>query len=310
VYIHRTSFCRTALAVLLLSSPLAASLATAQDPNPVRVALMESMYRGLNEKSREGMTRHMGEMVREQSGLAVDFKALNDPVELARQLQNNTIQMGVLHGVEFAWVMKQYPDLKPLVLACNDSIKLKGYLLVRDDSPYKSVADLKGKTLAMSERTLNHCYLFVHKNIVEAGHDPEGFFAATPPAEGIHASLDTLLDGKVDAVLADGFALETYREQKPGRARKLRVLSESSVFPAAVFVHKPGSLKEETIQRFVKSMTTSHEKPKGQVVLTYWRISQFMNVPAEYYPLLNSVLEEYPKPLQPATFVANPGPAK
>ena len=103
---------------------------------------------------------------------------------MAGRIDKDELQLGIMHGLEYAWVKKQYPEVKPLVLAINQTTNLKAYLVVRNDSTAKSVADLKGKTLSFPKRAMNHSYLYLHKSIIDAGHNPTGFFTTAPlPAQ-------------------------------------------------------------------------------------------------------------------------------
>jgi ABC-type phosphate/phosphonate transport system substrate-binding protein len=290
-----------AAVVVAMTTPMEGGAAK---PGGVRIGMIQTLFRGSDSGSMLAQTQPFGQLLHSQTGVHGDFCVIPDPLEMAKKIQEGTIELGILHGIEYAWVKQQYPELRPLVLAYNQTIKLKGYILVRNDSSIQSIADLKGKTLALSKRSLNHCYLFLHKTIEEAGHDPAGFFAQSATPANIDAALDAVVDGEAAATIVDGVALETYRSRKPGRAAKLRVLKESCQFPTATIIYKPAPENAEVAKRFRTGLLSAHERILGRQMLTLWRLSNFGTVPQEYDRLVDDVLKVFPKPVSPADFFA------
>jgi hypothetical protein len=73
-------------------------------------------------------------------------------------------------------------------------------------------------------------------------------------------------------------------------------------------IHKPGTIDDATLHRFVETMTTIHLQARGRVMLTFWRLSNFSRVPDEYFPMLEAILQEYPEPVHPPAFFGKPTP--
>jgi ABC-type phosphate/phosphonate transport system substrate-binding protein len=294
-----------ALSVILGGAALIPARATRPEAT-VQIGMIESLFRGSDTAVMLAQTQPFSELLYSQTGVRGQFTIIPDAHEMAKQLREEKLQLGIMHGIEYAWIKGEYPELQPLLLAYNQTIKLKGYLLVHRDSPLQTVGDLKGKTLAFPKRSLNHCYLFLHKAIGDAGHNPAGFFAPTACPANIDAALDAVVDGTADAVVVDGVSYEVFKSRKPGRAAKLRVLKESGLFPTATIVYKPSAANEEMVRKFRDGLTTAHERVLGRQMLTLWRLSNFGHVPQEYSQLLNDVLKEYPEPMHPAAFFPEP----
>lgn len=275
-------------------------------PAAVQIGMIQTLFRGSDSKMMLVATQPFGELLHAQTGIRGQFSIVPDAAEMAKRVDSGELHLGILHGIEYAWIKEKYPDLQPLILAHNQTVKLKGYLLVRADSKLDAVADLKGKPLALPRRSLNHCHLFLHRTIQEAGHDPAGFFAAAEDAANTEVALDAVVDGTVSATVVDGVALDVYRKRKPARAARLRILKESGIFPTATIVYKPGARDEALINRFRDGLVTAHQQVLGRQILTLWRLSQFSEVPTEYQALLDDILKEYPDPVQPARFSAEP----
>jgi ABC-type phosphate/phosphonate transport system substrate-binding protein len=295
--------CRIAVAAAGIGLCFASFSTRAADPKPMlQIGMIQTLFRGAESGAMMAQSEPFSVMLQAQTGLRGQVRVVPDEAEMARLVGNGQLQLGILHGIEYAWIKKQHPDLHPLVVAFNQSTKLRGYVLVREDSAAQGVADLADKSLAFPARSLNHCYLFLDKSIREAGLSPAGFFAESPTVKNAEAALDAVVDGAAVAAVVDGVALDTYRQRKPGRAKRLRTLKESGYFPTATVIYKPSTCDQTAAKSFRDGMTQAHQKPMGRQFLNLWRLSQFGDVPEEYGQLLADVLKEYPEPLKPAAF--------
>lgn len=277
-------------------------------PATLHVGMIHTLFRGMGDKTAQAQGGLLSDMISIQAGMPCDVSIANDPTKLAEKLQDGQLQLAIMHGIEFAWVKDRYPELQPLVLACNKAIKLRAYVVVRDDSPYKSLADLKGKPLAMPKRNLNHIFLYVNKLLTDAKEDPTTYFQPAPILDSTEAALDAVYDGTNQAVatIIDGVAFDNYKERKPGRAAKLRTILESADFPTAAIVYRPNGTSPDIVKKLQTSLQTAHERPFSRQMLTLWKLSNFAPVPAYYCELCDEARKEYPQPVVPASFIIEP----
>lgn len=297
---------RTMVGAMLLVVGLSQGSLWAETPAPpakVRIGMSQLLFRGTDPNLMLALTQPLSGLFQSQTGVQAEFGIQGDTAELARRINAGEVHFGIMHGIDYAWVQERYPDVKPLVLCQNDTIKLKAYILVRDDSDARTVTDLKGKTLAFPKRSLNHCYLCMHKAIADAGQKPDGFFAPSPLPGNLDVAMDWVFEGKTTAVVVDGLAFETYKARKPGRAKRLKVLCESCEYPTAAILYNPKVADAETIKKVQTGLTTAHERTLGRQLLTLWRLTNFVAVPDEYQLMLAGIRKSFPNPVQPAVFV-------
>src|SRR5262249_22826349 len=153
-------------------------------------------------------------------------------------------------GFEFAWARLHNPELKPLVIAVCKHKQLHAHLVVAKDNPCGGCDDLKGKVLALARLSRGHCHLYLERRCSGPHADPHKVFSKiTSPADAEEA-LDDVVDGRAHATIVDRLALDTYKAHKPARAERLKVLSQSEAFPAAVVAYQPGVLDESALRRF------------------------------------------------------------
>ncbi|MCS7016400.1 MAG: phosphate/phosphite/phosphonate ABC transporter substrate-binding protein [Gemmatales bacterium] len=275
----------------------------------LRVGLSQALFRGSDPRLMLALMQPLGDLFSSQTGIACEFGVFADPADIGRNLAAGDLGLGIMHGIDYAWIREQYADIRPLLLCANETIALKAYILVREDSSYRGISDLKGKSIAFPKRSLNHCYLYTHKVITEAGENPAAFFGCSPEPANIDQALDWVFEGKAACTVVDGISFETYRQRKPGRAKALRVLHESGYYPTAAIIYSPKRLPEDIREKVYLGLSTAHERLGGRQLLTLWRLSAFIPPPPEYETLLVNVLKEHPRPIVPAAFIAEASPA-
>ena len=166
-----------------------------------------------------------------QTGLSGDLIPCGDADHLARQIKDNDMQLGVFHGVEFAWVHQTYPTLKPLVIAVNEHPYVLRPAGGAGRQRLHRSANLQGKVVALPRMSREHCRLFLERRCCGADHAPEKFFSASTHPSNAEDALDDVVDDNVQAAVVDEVSLDAFRKDKPGRGARLKVLQQSESFP-------------------------------------------------------------------------------
>jgi ABC-type phosphate/phosphonate transport system substrate-binding protein len=292
-FILRTAPVLAALAACCLP----AAPADAGGGKDVKIGLVKSLFRDKEESSIKGLTTAFGDLMKEATGLTGSMQVLGDAFDVAKQLQDGKVQLGVFHGYEFAWAKQKYPDLKPLCIAINQDRNLSAHLMVKFDSDIKDFAQLKGKVFALPNHTQAHSQLFVEREVQKAGGDsPDKFFGKVMKHRHVEAALDDVVRGKVQAALADGTALEGYKSLKPGAYSALKSVQKSVTFPASVVAYREGGLDEATRKKLRDGMIGASKKERSRELMTMWKLTDFEDPPADYARTLEGVVKAYPPP--------------
>jgi ABC-type phosphate/phosphonate transport system substrate-binding protein len=290
----------TAGAVLLLSIALAPAVpargGSSASSTTVRIGLVGTLFRDTPEPMVQLMIRPFKSLLESQTGVVGQVVASGDAETLGRQIKDDQVQLGVFHGVEFAWARAKNPDLKPLLIAVNENRFLKAVLVVRKDCPAKCAADLHGKGIALPRLSREHCRLFLERRCVRRGCKIENSPGEITNAGDVEDALDAVVDSQIPAAVVDTVALDGYAKLKPGRGAKLRTLQQSETFPCAVVAYMPGVLPDSLLERFREGMIGAKENPRGKQLLELCRITRFEAVPAEYEHMLTEIAKAYPPP--------------
>jgi phosphonate transport system substrate-binding protein len=131
---------------------------------------------------------------------------------------------------------KERVKLRPLVMAIADgSDTAASYIVVRRDSPYSVVEDLKGATFGFVDRASTTGFLYPRKYLREHGVDPEKDI--TSEVLGNHeAVLSAVLEGKVAAGGTYQGAFAALRLSKGIDPLTFRVIGKTARSPRDLYV--------------------------------------------------------------------------
>jgi ABC-type phosphate/phosphonate transport system substrate-binding protein len=266
----------------------------------VRIGMVGTLFRDTPQPLVVALMRPFGSMMESQTGMAGKLVPGGDALSMARQLDQGRLQLGIFHGVEFAWAQQRYPQLRPLIIAINQDRHLWAALVVRSDRKEAGVADLKGQVVAFPRGSREHVHLFFDRLCQGAGGQPAELFATVTKPANAEVALDDVLDNDVRAAVVDGLALDCFKRRKPGRFARLRVVVKSEVFPAAVLAYKPGALAEDKLDRFRQGLLRAHRTATGRQLMTLWKLTAFEPVPDDYQATLDQIIKAYPAPVSAA----------
>jgi ABC-type phosphate/phosphonate transport system substrate-binding protein len=265
--------------------------------SPIRIAVVDSFFRDIPEPMVRPLIEPFRVLMIAQTGMNGDIVLPKDALQLAQDLAENKVQIALFHGFEYAWAKQQHPDIRLLMIALHRQRELQVFLMVRADSPLRSFADLQGKPVALPCFCQEHCWIYMERACQAAGQaDPKKFFSRLTTPRDPEVGLDELADGKVEAVIVDNVALESYQKRKPARFDKLKSVDKSAIFPSAVIAYRASTFDEATIKRFQQSLLEGQKTPLGRQLLMLWKLESLETASPDFDESLNKILKAYPPP--------------
>src|SRR5262249_44559141 len=193
------------------------------------------------------------------------------------------VDIGVFHGIEFAWAQQKHPELRPLFIAYNKESHLRACLVVRSVDPANGFADLKGKSLALPQGQRIHGQLFMEKECQKCSPEgPEHFFSCVKKPPNIEAALDGLVEGVHQAAIVDVVGLDSYKQRKPARFGQLKVSQESEIFPASVIAYRAGTFDHAELDLLKQRMGAATKNRLTQQLLTLWKLTAIEPIPPDF----------------------------
>lgn len=264
-----------------------------QAKEEVKIGMMDNLFEENDENKIRVLIDPFANLVRKQTMTDGTFLVTRGVDKMVEDLKADRLQMGVMHGLDYAWLKEKMPELKPLLIAVNDSPTLKAMIVVPKDSTDTSVEDLRGKPFALNNEPPYHVRFWLND---VTGGDYAKFFNLSQH-KLVNLALEEVADKKVAGTAVSNGALDYYKSQNPVRfQKKLKVLAESPEFPAPVMIYKPATVRPQLVDRFRTSMRSAHTTPEGRDTLQLWRLKQFVDVPADYEEVADRIAKRYPRP--------------
>ena len=265
---------------------------------PIRLGMAKTFFNDVPGILVYFATEPFGKLMKQTTGLNGKLSTTDEAFTIAQKLYDNKLDLGVFHGHELAWVQTKFPKLTPLMVVANRQHDVRAFVIVKQDSPAKTIADLRGKNIDVPLATKQFCRVFLDKHCTDnAQGDVKAFFASVKKSSTPMEALDDLCRDKSDAVLVDSIGLAFYRDVKKYVFEKnLRVFQQSEEFPQAVIAYRQGGLDQATLDAFHDGLLKAHENPTGRDMMKMWSIEAFETVPTTYSHSLAETLKAYPMP--------------
>lgn len=271
---------------------------TAQAPASLQIGMVKTFFHGVPDYLVKIVTDPFGGMMKKATGLGGKLDVNDGMNEVAAKLDSGKLQLGVFHGHELAWAQQKHPKLKPLMLAVNEHREVCAYVVVRQDHPAKSLADLRGKLFDVPERCKEHCRLFLERNCTDNNGccELKKYFGKVHASKDEYEALDNVAKRQCEAVIVDTIVLEFYKSVKKAVYEKnLRILARSEpAFPAAVIAYKEGAIEPATLKKLTDGLLRAHEINDCRDLMGMWNIAAFEPIPKDYQNRLDTIRKTYP----------------
>ncbi|GAB4354800.1 MAG: hypothetical protein Fur0042_23890 [Cyanophyceae cyanobacterium] len=193
-------------------------------PNPLRLTVTDEL-------GAEALERDYGAFqaaLATTLGVAVELVPVGDQVSGVLLLKEGKVDLALVGPSEYV-VIHARTNARPVIGITRPNYR--SVLAVRDDSPIRSVADLRGKTLALSDVGSTSGHLGPVQMLVEAGLDPQT--DVTIEMLGDDGSIEALTAGRAQAW---GGSLTDYRTMVGDNPAAFRIVQEGEPLPSDLLV--------------------------------------------------------------------------
>jgi phosphonate transport system substrate-binding protein len=158
----------------------------------------------------------------------------------------------------------------------------QSYLIVNEESPYRSLEDLRGLVFAFTDPASNTGKLVPTYWLAKGGERPKTFFGNTIYTYSHDNSILAVAKGLVDGAAVDSLIWEYYHRKYPTFTSRTRIIkkSESYGIPPLVASRPLAPALKNRIRQLVFSM---HQDPEGGKILNELMIDRFIPPNEEWY---------------------------
>lgn len=265
---------------------------------PIRVAVSMDTLAGVNVNDARAAYRVWGDEIART--LAMRHSEMLSQVfipsaELLQMIREGRVDCFALTALEYARIL-DYLDPAWMVVEDYAVPGLEYLLLVRDDSPFHSLKDLRNAKLLVHHHR-DTCLLepWITIRLAAEGLGPfDGFFGAPETRDKVSEVILPLFFGSIQAAALTQRSFATAVELNPQLGRQLRVLATSpSLIPAGFWFRKGCDPADKLA--FQESVLRLNSVPAGRQVLALYQSTGFCERPCSIMRPTLELIGQYNK---------------
>ena len=210
----------------------------------------------------------------QQLGQPVEFVRRRSYREVMDMLESGSLDFAWICG--FPYVQKRDPEFIKLISVPIYKGKplYHSFIIVHNDSPYRSLDDLKGKTFAYSDPESNSGFLYPQYLLAQKGSNKETFFRQTFFTFNHSETIEAVAERFADGGAVDSYIWEYLKEFRPDLVNKTRIINRSPTFGFPPLVARIG-VNLETVWRMKKVIMGMNDDPDGRPFLKGLKLDRF-----------------------------------
>ncbi|HSB73429.1 MAG TPA: phosphate/phosphite/phosphonate ABC transporter substrate-binding protein [Candidatus Methylomirabilis sp.] len=210
-------------------------------------------------------------------GLTVKVYMPTDYVGVVEALRNKTADIAFVHPAGYVFASREAKAQIVAVDVWHGKTSYTSRIFVRKDSGYRSLEDLRGKTIAFADPASTSGYVYPMVLLMKKGlvknRDPKTFFKEAMFAGTHEAALLALLNGSVDAVASFDLAPQQYLKDKE-RVEKVIHIAETDPIPEAGMAARDG-LDPALVRRLYDALMAFNAPEYRPVLKDFYGIDGF-----------------------------------
>lgn len=244
---------------------------------PIRLAMSAAYVSELGIDTYKRISRYLTE----KTGVQIEFITGLAYGTINSMLEDGTVQSGFVCGLPYVMLHdKPEPAVQAIATPIMKIARYQGQpqyfsdLIVRKDSPYKTLQELEGRTYVYNDEISHAGYNQPRYRMLQLGLT-KGFFGKVLRSGSHEESIRMVATGEADASYVDSLVLDYDREKGLGHAHEVRVidtLGPSTIGPLVVSSQMPADLRD----KLQHALVTMHEDPEGRALLDEALLDRFV----------------------------------
>ncbi len=211
--------------------------------------------------------------------------------EINELLKNGKIDLAFICSGPYATGRQTYGFEALAVPQVRGKHSYHSYLIVNQNSSFKDLMDLRGKTFAFTDPESNTGKLVPTYWLAQQQERPKEFFGKIIYTHSHDNSIMAVANSLVDGAAVHEQIWEYFNEKNPTFTSSTRIIKKSQPFgnpPVVASKHLSSQLKAD-IQRLLMTM---HMDPEGKKILDELRIDRFLHPDDKWYESIVAMKNE------------------
>jgi ABC-type phosphate/phosphonate transport system substrate-binding protein len=267
----------------------------------MQVRIYASLMAGISDHHARAFTQPVIDLVSRELRYPLHFdiadgETAEDLWKFGQQIEEGEIHVGIIWGVEYGWLRRRFPRIKPMVVTRHSATHLKSQLMVHPNSKATKLAEVKGQRLATYRRMPLMDELFLSKAVEDLQNPLRAFFPAIVEHQTAIDAIRAVHTSKADCVMVNTTLYQRHIANRP--KLDMKVVAISAPFPQAVLVGRPdrvNALRPGLWLQTRDCLQEVEDTPEGRQGLDFWRQERFI-LPEEddFEQLVRARIAQYP----------------
>lgn len=264
---------------------------------------LSAYYAGVGAEAVEPLAEHLSKAL----GIPVRIRVAEPYRDLPELVLRREVDIAQLAPHPYVRLRALDPAIRPLVTpVVGGSPTYLGHFYVREDAPFRTLADLKGARVGWVSAESSSGYLFARDLLRRRGLGPEGYFSRERFYWSHPAVLQAVLRKDVDVGAAFDVTSDWSSDDTDRRPAGLRVIAKTERVPNDCVVARSG-LDEGTASAVERALLDLRpDRPGASRVLEALRVNGWVGSDERRYDRVREVLA---REWSVARGSAGPGPA-
>ncbi len=231
------------------------SVSFAKTPKSSKISLKEVVIALKPDKNPEKMVEEKAKLEKflsQELSVPVRVVVPLSAAVILEGFKGGSIDIGYLGSLDMYNAKKQKAAYVLLAGEIKGKTTYESVWLVKKDSPYKSINDLKGKSIAFASRTSTSGYLVPYKSLIEkklvgSKKDPQDFFGTGNVwyGTGYVTAVQKVLDGTAEAAAVSDYVYLENKHLDGAQKSQLRILERQGPVPTHVLAIRSNISKSD-----------------------------------------------------------------
>lgn len=263
---------------------------------PLRVGVSARTMSKLNPNDLTAAMTVWIDNIATKRGIAADPKPhlFYSVEDLIRALKEGEVDLFSAPSDEFVQIEKAVPLTGYYTTRANGSIVGTCVLLVRADSPYQTVSDLRGKRLMkLTHPRAELAPIWLETRLLQDGLPAsKDFFSEVDQTKKLNSAILPVFFSQTDACLVTKAGFEMAGELNPQVRAQLRILASSDPLIPGIGSAR-ASINPGTLHEFREAAFHLSDSVSGQHILNLFQCEAIVTVTPEEFAPTRSFLEKY-----------------
>ena len=237
--------------------------------------------------------RHLADYLSNQLGVEIKLTIMSRYGEVIKRFKSLRLDGAFLSPYTATMGIKEL-NLEPLVNPVNldGESTTQGYIFVRKDSNIRSIADMRGGTIAFVDPATLEGYLFPLLFLKQHGVNNINTFFSRSYFTGSHAStIYAVLDGRAEIGAAKSTVYKKLVKSDPTIGQELGIIAESLKVPEFTLCIK-SEIDQDLRDRLSDLLLHMNETPDGQKVLKQFQAQRFNKSKKDDFTIIERMAQE------------------